>query len=355
MAMVPTRRRVTSSVAACVGRSPVAVAVMACLLWSDLESGSPASGVLAVAAEHHQQHGREHAHVGDRHHRARPGMPPRWRPAATTVGDHHGPGHLDHGARRCPWPRISSSMGMVMLTAITRAEMTGSSIQGSCTRRERRPRRTPGRERACRRTWRAPSAGSAARTDASSRCPGTRSGAGSRPVLLSVVGWCARSSRTLPSGPGMVHGPVRTRLVRTGDQRQGAHSPQCGAHTAPSVVRRTVPPRAPRNLSTASTRRSLLPPTSESELVEDVRHVLLDRPHGDVQPLRDGRVGQAPGSPIAPRTRCSRGVSRARSSSVCRRESICETTVGSRADPPCATRRTAPMNSSTSATRSFSR
>src|SRR5947207_1083415 len=60
-------------------------------------------------------------------------------------------------------------------------------------------------------------------------------------------------------------------------------------------------------------------------------------------------------SAISPSTSCSRGVSSSSGSSARRRPSMCETTSGSSAEPPSATRWTASMKRSTSATRSFSR
>ena len=58
---------------------------------------------------------------------------------------------------------------------------------------------------------------------------------------------------------------------------------------------------------------------------------------------------------ISSRTSRSRGVSLASGSSRAGAESSVETIFGSTAEPPSATRRTAPRNSSTSPIRSFSR
>ena len=82
---------------------------------------------------------------------------------------------------------------------------------------------------------------------------------------------------------------------------------------------------------------------------QHVPHVRLDRALAEHQPLRDAGVGQA--AAISSSTRRSRSESRPSGlpAVACTRV---PTTVGSRADPPAATRPAVGRNSSTSSTRS---
>src|SRR6188474_2482824 len=91
----------------------------------------------------------------------------------------------------------------------------------------------------------------------------------------------------------------------------------------------------------------------QAELREDARHVLLDGPLGHDQALRDPGVRATLGHQAQHLSLA--GVRSASGSSPRRRPTSWETTDGSSADPPSATRRTAAANSCTSETRSLRR
>ena len=109
----------------------------------------------------------------------------------------------------------------------------------------------------------------------------------------------------------------------------------------------------PRKRRTASTRRWSSGRSRQTELREDVRHVLLDRARRDEEPLPDRMVRtalrhQLENLALARREPLDRVVATVAADELA-------TTSGSSAEPPSATRRTAAVNSSTSATRSLSR
>ncbi len=98
----------------------------------------------------------------------------------------------------------------------------------------------------------------------------------------------------------------------------------------------------------------LAPGRRQAELAEDARDVLLDRAQRDHELVGDALVGAAAWpSARAPRARAG-SAARAGRPRRCRESSV-ETMIGSSAEPPSATRRTAARNSSTSLIRSLSR
>ena len=95
-----------------------------------------------------------------------------------------------------------------------------------------------------------------------------------------------------------------------------------------------------RNSRTARTRRDSVPDEGRSELAEDARDVLLDRPHGDHEPVGDPLV-RAPGRHQLEHLALARGeLARAGRRARCF-ETRVETMIGSSAEPPSATRLTA--------------